>query len=64
MAINCFLKKILGKLRKCTLCSLKVMKIYPDIDQYSHKVTVEEAICFDINKVLIKIEKNLNEKRK
>ena len=62
--INCFIKKIFRKTAKYILCFLEIIRFYPNIDQYNHKVIGEEAICYDINKVLMKIERNLNAKRK
>lgn len=64
MAIHCFLKKIVRKISNFILCYVSMIRLYPIIEQYNHRLQLEEAICYDINKVIIKIEKKINAKRK
>ena len=64
MTIYCFLNKIFKKVLNCTRSYLKVIRLFPEIDQYNHKLQIEESISYDINKVITKIEKIINAKRK
>ena len=64
MTIYCFLNKIFKKVLNCTQCYLKVIRIFPETEQYSYRLQLEESISYDINKVIIKIEKAINAKRK
>ena len=56
-----FLKKISKKVLNLALCSIDMIKILPKIAKYNHKFKLEESICHDVNKVIMKLEKKIDE---
>jgi hypothetical protein len=61
MKIYRFLKKISKKVLNWALCSIDMIKILPKIEKYNHKLKLEESICHDVNKVIMKLEKKIDE---
>ncbi len=64
MKIYFFLQKIIKKVLNFCWLSFNFIRILPTFDRYNHKFKLEEAICHDVNKVIMKLEKDINAEKK